>query len=478
MEPLVLAVIEDENTHFDLMKRAIVRDLKNVSVFHFIDPQACLDDLPKIKPTVIITDYLMPGMNGIELIGALNQKNLDVPVIMITGQGDENIAVHAMRLGAKDYLVKSGKFFDLLPKVIEKVINEKKISDALRKLEERYRLVMENADEGIMMIQDGNLLLCNPKMADIMGYSQEELMGSSLLDYVYSEDQQTMMEIHQSGQSGDKDSQIYEFRIIDKSHNLKWLRNHEVYTKWDNKPAVLNFVTDISALKKADEHIYNLSQMLLQAQERERQMISYELHDHTLQNLSSLKIDLDMLFDDYSDTSPELWAKSKKMSALSRQIIKDIRNMAYELHPPSLEELGLVKALASYCDEFSENSGIRVNFQSAGMQTFNVDANAAIHFYRLVQEGLNNIRKHASAGRATVKLMGAYPNILLRIEDNGKGFNVEEYKPALDNQKRMGFRSMQERVNLLQGQMMIQSTAMQGTKIFIKIPLRTGTGND
>ena len=125
-----------------------------------------------------------------------------------------------------------------------------------------------------------------------------------------------------------------------------------------------------------------------------------------------------------------------------------------------------------YCEEFSESSGLDVDFRSTGMHALPFDYDTKLHLYRLVQEGLNNTRKHADASRATVKMIGASPNIILRIEDNGKGFNVKERERSLDNRKRLGLRSMQERVNLLGGQMKIRSRPMAGTKIFIKFPFK------
>jgi len=469
---LTLAIIEDEDAHFNLMKRAIVKDLPNTAVYHFQEPKSCLESLPEIAPAVIITDYLMPGMNGIEFIKVLNQQAVYIPVIMITGQGDEGIAASAMKLGAKDYLVKSGNFFALLPSVIEKVVSEKKISDSLREAEEKYRMVVENADEGIAVVQDGMLQFCNPKMTDIIGYTQTELIARPFVDFVYPADKKMVIEHYQNKLKGNKEPEIYDFRIADNDLNIKWLRNHEVVIHWGDRPATLNFLTDITDFKWADEQIRNLSQMLLQTQERERQMISYELHDNIGQNLSTLKIGCDMLLDGQSDISPELRAKTAKLSKLTEQTITSIRNLAYDLRPPGLDELGLLKALEIYCEEFSENSGLKVDFQSAGIQTLKLDFDIKIHLYRLIQEGLNNVRKHAAADQATIKLVGASPNIILRIEDNGKGFDTEARKRALDNEKRMGLRSMQERVNLLQGQMTIQSRSMQGTKIFIKFPFK------
>jgi signal transduction histidine kinase len=132
--------------------------------------------------------------------------------------------------------------------------------------------------------------------------------------------------------------------------------------------------------------------------------------------------------------------------------------------------MGLLKALEIYCEEFSSQLGREVDFQSAGLNLFKLDSNTEIHLYRLVQEGLNNIRKHADSDRAIVRLVGVFPNIILRIEDSGKGFDVKARELALGDEKRMGLRSMKERVNLLGGQMTIQSRPMQGTKIYIKIP--------
>ena len=88
----------------------------------------------------------------------------------------------------------------------------------------------------------------------------------------------------------------------------------------------------------------------------------------------------------------------------------------------------------------------------------------------LIQEGLNNIRRHAAASRATIKLVGSYPKIILRIEDDGKGFDVEERTRTADSEKRMGLRSMAERVRLIQGEMLIESQPMKGSQIIIKFP--------
>ena len=153
-----------------------------------------------------------------------------------------------------------------------------------------------------------------------------------------------------------------------------------------------------------------------------------------------------------------------------QETISTVRALAYGLRPPALDHMGLVSVLATYCEEFSEQSGLKIDFHSVGVKNLQLHPDTEINVYRLIQEGLNNVKKHAGASQATVNLVGAASNIILRIEDDGYGFDVEKRARAATREKRMGLRSMEERVSLLQGQMTIRSRPMKGTKIFIKFP--------
>ncbi len=473
METLTLVIIEDEEAHFSLMKRAIAKDLPNASVYHFQEPTGCLKSLDEIIATVIITDYLMPGMNGIEFLEALNQQDIDIPVIMITGQGDEDIAVHAMKLGAKDYLVKSGDFFTLLPSVIKKVIRESELKESLRESERRFQDLAENTSDWLWeMDVQGRYIYSNPLVEGILGYCRYEVVGKYFYDFYSNEEKEALKNSVFQIVAEVKPITAFDNILIRKDRLEVSMETSGVpfFDKVGNLLGYRGVSRDISARKQTEDLVHNLSQMLMQAQELERQMISYELHDRIAQNLSTLKIGCDMLFDGQSAISPELRGKTAKFSKLIEQTITAVRDLSYDLRPPGLDDMGLVKALEIYCEEFSENSGVKVDFQSAGIYKLNLDFSTEIHLYRLVQEGLNNIRKHAAADQATIRLVGASPNIILRIEDNGKGFDVEARKRALNSEKRMGLRSMRERANLLQGNMEIQSRPMQGTKISIKIP--------
>jgi PAS domain S-box-containing protein len=235
---------------------------------------------------------------------------------------------------------------------------------------------------------------------------------------------------------------------------------------------LVGVISDITDRKHAEDLVRDLSQRLMQAQECERQMISCELHDSIAQNLSTLKLYCSRLFKALSSPESDIKALSADASNLLDQTITAVRDMAYDLRPPSLDHMGLVSALDVFCEEFAEKNDILVDFQAAGIHESTLTSDAQINLYRLVMEGLNNIRKHAVADKATIRLVGAYPNIILRIEDNGRGFDVKERERSIVNEKRMGLRSMKERVNLLQGKMSILSQLNKGTQIVITLPLK------
>jgi PAS domain S-box-containing protein len=596
VETLTVVIIEDEEAHFSLMKRAIAREFSSAVVYHFQDATTCLERLNQINPTVIITDYLIPGMNGIEFLEVLNQQNIDAPVIMITGQGDENVAVRAIKSGAKDYLVKSGDFFTLLPGVIERAVRKQRLEQSLRESENQKQAILDASLDQIRFV-DADLKIIwanktvisdlNVPLEDVIGqfcykilrgreapcvgcsslkaretgriekytmyfpklggkyfdsYSvpiiseKEKITGFIQISRDITEQKKTEKALKQSekrfrniidnaplgyyrvgkdglwqyvnrewermhGYSGtDIIGKSFELSEPEENRGQAWesirralagerfkgefkrhLRNGSYgYHEYNVQPvyqngeivAIEGFINDTTERKIAEDLVRNLSQMLIQAQESERKRLSYELHDSIAQNLSSLKIGCDMLLQDQSAISHELREKAAKLSKLSEQINISVRNLAYDLQPPGLEQLGLVKSLEMYCEDFSENRGVKVDFHSAGIHILNLDFHTSIHLYRLVQEGLNNISKHAATDRAKIMLLGASPNIILRIEDDGKGFDTTAQELALGYKKGIGLQSMKERVNLLGGQITIKSRPMQGTKILTIIPFK------
>jgi len=220
---------------------------------------------------------------------------------------------------------------------------------------------------------------------------------------------------------------------------------------------------------KAQESIHVLSQELLRAQEHERQRISRELHDSIAQELAALKITMENLRAELSER-PELSQKLWQVSEKLQGTLNSVRNLSYILRPPDLEHLGLVQAIRRRCEEVAARTGLQIDFRAAGMEAVTLDYDTAINLYRIVREGLTNVERHARAAKANIRLVASFPKIILRLEDDGQGFEAIEPGVPTAPGKRMGLLGMKERVALLGGQMNIETQPNKGTKITVEIP--------
>ncbi len=352
----------------------------------------------------------------------------------------------------------------------------KRFEKALLKSEEKHRFLIKNLPSIVYKgYKDWSVEFFDRKIELLTGYDVDEFNSGRIIwsDIIDKEDLETARESFIQALKTDK-SYIREYRIKSKAGKIHWIQERGQIV-CDNK-GELEYVNgiffDITERKEAEEHIHALTQQLMKAHEDERQMISRELHDRIGQDLSMIKIGCDTLFDDHPEVHPGMSQRISELTKILRGSIMAVRDLAYDLRPPSLDQLGLARTIFQYCEDFSEKTGLSVDFNSAGMDDLRLDFDTEINLYRLVQEGLININKHADARQATIRLVASFPNIILRIEDDGKGFNVEDRLAAVSNEKRMGLRSMGERVGLLVGKMRIQSRPTEGTKIFIQVPYK------
>ena len=488
MRGLNVVIIEDEISHFDLIKRTLDNYFQDISVHHFEEAGAFLESFDEIKPDIIITDFIMPDMDGIELLEILKNDGRDIPVIMITGQGNETIAVRAMKLGVKDYIVKSDNFFNLLPNIVEKVAIEQdfikklqKSEKALHESEEKFKTIFEESPIGIILFDtQGRLVVANQSYLDIFGISDHSMIeGVNLLNNP-NLSYNIMDELHKNGVL--RSEILYDFEKIKKSKTFKTNKSGHIYIdilinllgdkKKDLFKGCMVQIQNITKRKRAEASMRELSQKLISAQEEERQHISSDLHDNLAQDLSTLKIGLETLFYDWPDAPDMLLQKVSNLSCMVNKAITQIREIAYGLRPPGLDQLGIVQTIRQYCEEFYKKNRIKVDFFSAGMGKLALDFGMEISLYRFAKEALNNIKQHADASKVNVRLVASHPNIILRIKDNGKGFNVQERLVEAISEKRMGIWSMEERVGFLNGKMNVESKPSWGTQIIIEIPLK------
>lgn len=207
---------------------------------------------------------------------------------------------------------------------------------------------------------------------------------------------------------------------------------------------------------------------IINAQEQERKRIARELHDETSQVLTSLLISLAVL--EETTTTPEGRERIAETRALAHQTLRAIRNLSIDLRPSALDDLGLLPALRWYVKEYQQKSSIQVDFQATGFKQ-RLPSEKETALYRVVQESLTNVAKHAQAHHVTINLREEADAVYATITDDGRGFDIEELQRTTDRERGLGLVGMQERALLLNGTLTINSKLNGGTTVHVRIPL-------
>lgn len=350
--------------------------------------------------------------------------------------------------------------------------------EALRQSEAKYRELVQNANSLIVRFDTGGRVkFFNEYAQQFFGYTEEEIMGRSLLDTILPTTRSNGSSIVPQIEDFIRDPEKYKTNELE---NVR--RNGErIWVTWTNRPIlnnegkVVEFLwvgVDATERNQTRRQVQRLTHELIKAQENERYRIARDLHDHIAQDLSSLKIHLQTLFAAQPSMSDESHRRVDETIGILQRSISDVRNLAYDLRPPGLDQLGLVRTLFLYCEDFAQSNNLKIDFIAAGLDDLLLDEDIQINLYRLIQEALHNVKKHAEARGVTIRLVASSPNLMLRIIDDGKGFDVNGWRAKSYKEKRMGLQSMVERVGLLNGTIDIRSRLEKGAGIFITIPIK------
>ena len=206
------------------------------------------------------------------------------------------------------------------------------------------------------------------------------------------------------------------------------------------------------------------TEAVLKGEEQERSRLAKDLHDGLGGMLSGIKYSFQTMKGNLVMTPENHQAFERSMDMLDSSI-KEMRRVAHNMMPEALVKFGLDTALKDFCNDINQTGALKVNYQSPGLQGAMIDQTTAITIYRIVQELLNNMMKHAAATQAIVQVSKTDNSIGITVEDNGKGFD-----PAiLKNARGIGWENIQGRVDYLKGTVDIQSAPGKGTSVHIEI---------
>ena len=225
-------------------------------------------------------------------------------------------------------------------------------------------------------------------------------------------------------------------------------------------------------LKLARERQTQLSGMLISAEEQERSRIASELHDDFSQRLALLAIGLENAAEAIPVSPNEASRQLHELVNSTSEIGADLHTLSHRLHSSTLESLGLVPAVGALCNEFSTQQEVKVNFISADVP-HSVDPKAALCIFRIIQEGLRNLKKHSGVKEALVNLRRTDNRLEVSVRDKGRGFNLSDLRQS----EGIGIRSMEERARQLGGKFEIYSVPGKGTTLEAWVPLKPARGH-
>jgi PAS domain S-box-containing protein len=375
-------------------------------------------------------------------------------------------------------LVAVGIIFALSVIIIALLINisiRHRYEKALEESEKKYRDLYDNAPDMYHSInRDGIIMDCNETEARMLGYRKEEIIGRSIGDFQTEASQERYIREFSSLPTH-KQMFGLEREFIRKDGST-FIVSQNVFVEVDEKGELIRTKTigrDMTernrveaALRRSREELRNLSAHIQSALEEERGHIAREIHDELGQTLSKLKLDIAWMKKRMTKDQKQLVEKADRMSGLVDSTIQSVQRISSKLRPGVLDYLGLPAAIEWQAKEFREQTGIRcITKIATDVQV--EDQNITIAIFRIFQETLTNIIRHAKANRVNVVLKHEDDAIVLSVKDNGIGIPVDK----LSNRSSFGLMGIKERARFHNGKVEIESAPAKGTSIRVSIPL-------
>lgn len=343
--------------------------------------------------------------------------------------------------------------------------------NALFESEARFKTFFEEAGIGIVLKDlEGRVIESNPAFQKMLGYTASELHLKTFNDLTYPPDLMKALEMLRSLLSGEKETHRTLKRYVRKDGQILWGQvTASMVRGLDGKPlALLVMVEDISNKIQMETELVEVQRRLMESREIERLHLAQDLHDGPLQELYGISYALRSL-DEVKSADERAAGMAKVEGMLQKQIIM-LRTFCGELRPPTLAPFGLEKAIQSHADHF-QNMHPNIQMRLELMHDrLTIPEKVRLALYRIYQELLNNIVRHAEASIVFIRLRLSDDQISLEVEDNGRGFIVPKRWVEVARQGHLGLVGATERAESVGGTLSIQSTPGKGTVVQVFVP--------
>jgi two-component system sensor histidine kinase UhpB len=432
-------------------------------------------------PDVILSDYSLPGFDGVAAFNIKQQICPDVPFIIVSGTIGEENAVELIKNGVTDYAIKD-KLFTVIPKIRraiqeakerrEKVEAEQGLRNSQQQLVEAQRISKIGSWE---LGEKGECISCSDELYRILDIEINSPMSYEIfLGFVHPDDRSIVFAAQQNAIINGATDPV-QFRIISGAGIEKYIEGRGSQRRDANGISFIGTCQDITEKVKAEQQLASYSEQIarerlehqrklvrasIESQERERAEIGRELHDNINQILAVTKAYVEASLTEI-DMQEELAQRSIKNLQLA---INEIRKISKSLVPPVMDKNGLVDSVQDLIENIRLVNPFAINFMYEKEQLRNITPQQQLALYRIVQEQFNNIIKHAQAHNVSIELFEKNDFIDLWIMDDGKGFDPRERR------KGVGLSNILSRIELFDGKLEVISSKGQGCTLKIHVP--------
>jgi PAS domain S-box-containing protein len=359
--------------------------------------------------------------------------------------------------------------------VIIESSEHKQAEEMLRESEERYRALFESINDAVLVsyIDDegsaGYFVQVNDVACQRLGYTREELLGLTPQDITTPKNYKRLLAKREKLMS--KGNTVVETVHMTRDGRQIPVESSVRLFNYLGKRAAISISRDITERKQVEkeagkvrEQLEQLNKHLIKVREDERGLISRDIHDELGQSLTAIKIDLHWVLENVGD-KPAVKQKLNNMLKMVSGTIATVQRITSDLRPGILDDLGLASAIEWYCEEFEKRTGIQCRMDLEDIQP--QDPQKIITLFRILQEALTNVIRHAHAKNVTIKLSRLHDAVNLEIQDDGIGISQEK----IDFKSSLGLIGIRERVRQFGGEFEIFSPNNNGTGLRISIPL-------
>ncbi|NPV71487.1 MAG: PAS domain S-box protein [Firmicutes bacterium] len=449
-------------------RSVFARVLDHDGVLEITDPAGLQDvvDFSKFKVLYLAPMVAAEGVLGVMLLGMRNGETPDA---------DSRLDRQGLRL------------FAIMARQAAVIISRARLFANLEKSEDQYRRLTENASDIVFSLDaSGRFAFLNSRVYDILGYRPEELVGQYYSEIVTPESWEGARNALKSSVDAGSSQVSYEWVATPKAGSAKGDMvlldvRASILTRDGQYAGQQGIARDVTEQRRMEQEIRQSRQrqsemrdylaLVTRVQEEERKRVARELHDDTAQALIALSRRLEMAIRYVKGDPAEACRRLEELAKLVDTTLGNVRRFTRDLRPPVLDDLGLIPALEWLVSDIQEHYAIKSAVVVEG-EPRRLPPDLEVALFRIAQEALNNVTKHAQAASATVRVEYAADTIRLIIQDDGTGFDAEDAHRKFAAHGRLGIVGMNERAQLIGGELKVSSSPSRGTTVGLEVPIR------